>query len=55
MSVKSIKLLPILLVLGLTTILGACAGTEEVTTPEDGTTQEGVVAPDGTANPTETE
>ncbi len=51
MSFKSIKLLPILLVLGLVTTLGACNKQEggEVTSPDDGVTQEGVIEPEGGA------
>ena len=50
MSFKSIKLLPILLVLGLVTTLGACNNESgEVTSPDDGVTQEGVIEPEGGA------
>ena len=55
MNFKSIKLFPVLLVLGLTTVLGACAGTGDVTAPEGEPTEEGVVEPEGTTEPAEAE
>ena len=56
MSFKSIKLLPILLVLGLVTTLGACSQENgEVTSPDDGVTEEGIVEPEGAAESTEAE
>ena len=56
MSFKSIKLLPILLVLGLATTLGACNNEGgEVTSPDDNVTEEGIVEPDGAGETTEAE
>ncbi len=55
MSVKSIRLLPIFLVFGLVTILGACNTTGDVTSPDDGAAQEGVVDSEVPAQTTEAE
>ena len=55
MSFKSIKLLPILLVLGLTTVLVACNNPGEVTAPDDGATEENIVEPESTAEPKQAE
>ena len=55
MSFKSIKLLPIFLVLGLVTTLGACTEGGEVTSPDDSVTQEEMVEPEGGAENTEAE
>ncbi|MDJ0634000.1 MAG: hypothetical protein QNJ34_12490 [Xenococcaceae cyanobacterium MO_188.B29] len=56
MSVKSIRLLPIFLVFGLVTILGACTPpTEDVTSPDNGAAQEGVVDSEVPAQTTEAE
>ena len=55
MSVKSIRLLPIFLVFGLVTTLGACTTTEDVTSPDNGAAQEGVVDSEVPAQTTEAE
>ena len=56
MSFKSIKLLPILLILGLLTTLGACNNEGgEVTSPDNNLTEEGIVEPDGAAETIEAE
>ncbi|MDJ0691743.1 MAG: hypothetical protein QNJ41_24980 [Xenococcaceae cyanobacterium MO_188.B32] len=56
MSFKSIKLLPILLVLGLVTTLGACNNEGgEVDSPDNNVTEEGIVEPESPAETTEPE
>ena len=55
MSFQSIKLLPIFLVLGLITTLGACTTSEEVTSPDDNITEDGLVEPESPAETTEAE
>ena len=47
MSFKSIKLLPLLLVFGLVTALGACSASEEATSPDNSLEQEGIIEAEG--------